>query len=311
VRIDAVIATVNDSAILESELRTATAGEIRAREFRDGRQLSQAERTRVLAMELTKLIQKHQLAQSAKTLGVLPPDRIEAIFRDMLREEEAEQVRDLGSEQRFSQALEQQRRTWQSFYREQRIDKLYEIAQQLTVWGRLQNQSNLFVTPRMLRNFYREHRDMFVHGARAVVAEVAFVGERRAEHAREAAAVWAKEDLGAVALAQRFADRGALRVTDLLRIDEQSRESLGREDLIAFALGGPKGRVSEPIAAGTALRLVKIVDYLPAREGKFEDPEVQLEIRERLEREVILDLKAQALLRAEDRTYVWTSSLVR
>jgi hypothetical protein len=311
VRIDAVIATVNDSAILESELRTATAGEIRARQLREGRQLAPAERTRVLAIELQKLIHKHQLAQSAKTLGVLPPDRIEAIFRDMLREEEAEQVRDLGSEQRFSQALEQRGRTWQTFYREQRIDKLYDIARQLTIGGRLQNQSNLFVTPRMLRDFYREHRDLFVHGAVAIVAEVAFVGTQQQEHARAAAAIWAKESIGAETLARQFADRGALRVTEQLRVDDRSRESLNRADLIDFALRGPKGAVSEPMLAGTAVRLVKILDYLPARDGRFEDPEVQLEIRERLEREVILDLEAQALQRASDRTYVWVSSLVR
>ena len=73
-----------------------------------------------------------------------------------------------------------------------------------------------------------------------------------------------------------------------------------------FALQGPRGTVSPPIPRGNGLvDVVKIIQFVPARDGKFQDPDVQAELRQIASQKVIEELRAQAQSRAEQRTEVW------
>ena len=188
--IDGVAATVNDVAILVSQLRMATRAEQRTRETELGHPPGPAESRRILANELQKLVDSHALAQSAKTLGILPPDRVEQIFQDQLREQQESEVRELGSWLEFSRSLKNTNRTWETYYLEQRLDKMHQLAEELTVWARLQNSGNLFITPQMMRDYYQRQRDEFVHDGAAMVAICAFVGQDAEQVAQEAATIW-------------------------------------------------------------------------------------------------------------------------
>lgn len=298
VLVDMVIATVNDSPIMHSELLTLAAGKIRTLEA-SGRPVRPEDRRALYEEELRDSIQRHTWAQAAKTFGYVPPEQVEAWFQRELERDEQNQVRDLGSYQAFSRELQNQGRTWPTYVREQRVDKMAEFARSFSVTMRMQRQSNLYVTPRMLRETYERFKARYVHEAEAKVAIVSFRGPDAATNAAKAAAAWRAEDLTARALAQRFADATAL--------DTMLASALVPE-LAAFALQGPVNRVSDPIAGPADVKVAKIVLFAPKRDGRFEDREVQDDLRGLCENRVRAEFTLQALQRAEERTEVWMPS---
>ncbi|MGE3174819.1 MAG: hypothetical protein AB7O97_19470 [Planctomycetota bacterium] len=307
--LDRVVATVNDAVILESEVKTLTLGEIRSRERELGRQLTPEERGLLFLQRLGVQIDQHALAQAAKTLGIIPPDRVEQIYQDQLLQEERELERELGGMQRVADERARQGRTWQTFEREQRVNKMAQLTREMAVSLRLQNQRNLFITPRMMREFYRRNRDQFVHGGLALLGCVAFLGKDAPAVATRAAEVWRTEGLSPEELARRFEDQGAF-APELLRIDEAARKTR-RADQVDFALAGPEGRVSEPLietdstGGTTRVRLWKVIDHVAERADAFDDPEVQSVIREHMEQQVLNQLLDQVLRRCRERTKVW------
>ena len=50
----------------------------------------------LMGVALKEELEKHQLAQSAKSLGILPPERVEQLLEDELQRGVAERVRDVG-----------------------------------------------------------------------------------------------------------------------------------------------------------------------------------------------------------------------
>lgn len=307
VPIDQVIATVGDAAILRSTVDQAAAGEIRSREQELGRPLTDNELAIVRTRVLQRLIDQHCLAQAAKTLGVFPPSRIEEMFQEELKKIEREQVRQLGSMQRFSQELRDQRKTWDTFAREQRLETMSSLTEQFAVYGRLNNQRNLFITPRMMRDFYRANRDLlYVYGPQARLGSVAFLvrGDAAAslEQARQAADTWRAEDLSSAELAARFP--GARPQPDEVGIGSPLKSGL-KATWRDFALGNPTGTVSDPIREGDVIWVLKVLEQLAGRDSPFEDEAVQADIRRRLEQQVVELLKTQAILRSRLRTHVW------
>lgn len=295
VLIDTVVATVNDSAIMHSELATLTAGRIRTLEAR-GVRLRPADKATIYEDELRKRIDHHTWAQAAKTFGYLPPEQVEAWFQREIEREEQNLVRDLGGYQAFSRALQDQSRTWPTYVREKRVDKMADFAQGFAVDMRMQRQSNLYVTPRMLRETYEASREQFVHDAEAKVAMVSFRGVEAAANAAKAAAMWRIEDIPCRALADRF--------RDATPIDNVLASSLIPE-LASFALAGPVDRVSDPIESNGSVQVARIIAYLPASNGAFEDREVQDKLRTLCEGRVAEEFAFQALKRARERTEVW------
>jgi hypothetical protein len=295
--IDRVIATVNDSAIMQSELETVAAGAVRTHMAQYGR-LSRADIDRIYWRELQKLIDRHTMAQAAKTFGVYSPEQVEMIFRQQIERQEQDQVRDLGSYQAFSQALQNQGRTWQTYMREQRVDKMADLAEELSVYSRLQRQSNLYLTPRMLRETYYRERGHFVRDAQARVARVSFSGPDAQTRAEQAAEVWRTEDLTNRELARRFPPATGIDEVDA-RVDIS--------DVGPWALQGPAGNVSAPAAVGDTYQIAKVTAFAPARNGRFEDVEVQNELRRMCQVDVIEEFRKQALERARLRTEVWVA----
>ena len=301
VLVDKVVATVNDSAILHSELLTLAEGEIRSEEA-TGKRLRAEDRQRIYEKELRLRIDEHTWAQAAKTFGYWPPEQVEAWFQRELERDEQNQVRDLGSYQAWSRELQNSGKTWPTWVREQRVDKMADIAKSLSVGRRMQQQSNLYITPRMLRETFEEAKRLFVHEAQANVALVKFSGDDRLANATKAAAMWRTEDVSSRALAQRFP--GAI------GIDTMAASALVAE-LATFAMAGPVDRVSDPIESEREVIVAKIVLFAPARNGKFEDEDVQEQLRTLCERGVREEFTRQALDRARQRSEVWPARLSR
>lgn len=297
--IDGVIATVNDSAILASTLRMIAVGKIRSRMAEFGA-LSNGDREAIFRDVLEAEIDRHRMAQSAKSLGPMAPEQVEQIVQGELDRDRQAQVRDLGSVLGLSQELKRVGRTWPTLEREQRIDKQYEIAKDLAIGRRLARQTNLFLTPRMLRETYEKNRDHFVRPGAAKVVQVRFAGASAKANADAGAELWRQEtQLDARQLAAKFPDAAA--------IGEVVATSLST-DLAAvteFALAGPEGAVSAPQPLGGAFLVAKVTAHVPARNGTFEDAGVQQEVRELCYRQVIREFELQAMDRARERTEVW------
>lgn len=310
VPIDRVIATVNDSAILLSELRSLAAGQVAALEQRLGRPLSQQETEEAYRRVLLPLIEKHAMAQAARTFGILPPEQVEAIFKSELAREEAEQMRDYGTWQQFSKDhLELSGRTWQAYVRERRVEKMRDLAEEVAVHMRLAQQRNLYVTPRMLWEAWQEFQGEFQHGPRADVGIVSFEGPDGETHAHAAAALWREQSLNP----QQLVDQLAVpRATAQLRRDlsDASRGKVA-DEIVDFALPGPLHAVSAPFRLGSAWRVAKVLYHAPARNARFEDAEVQAELRQICQKGVIEALRRQAVERAMQRTEYWSMVPVR
>ncbi|MCA8964998.1 MAG: peptidyl-prolyl cis-trans isomerase [Planctomycetes bacterium] len=296
-RVDTVIATVNNDVIMLSELRTQAVGEVRTLEAQQGRRLTPEERGFVLQRELTKLINNHTMAQAAKTLGLAAPDMIESLFQDELRRAAAEQVRNLGTEQKFSQELQRQGRTWQSFEREQRVEKMRQFAEELAIYSRLQKQQNLFLTPRMMRELYEREIDRFVRPSLAIVSAVVFRGDDAPAQAAKAIEFWRTNELSSRELADRYPGATAIGEIDAGTLVPEL-------PLAKFALAGPQGAVSAPIPFQGGLQVAKVVRFIEARNASFGDPDVQTELRRIGLDQVVAELRQQALARAAARTEV-------
>lgn len=305
--VDSVVATVNDAAIMFSQLRTAAAGRIQTLEQQFGRRLTVEEITAQLQNELKPLINKHAMAQAAKTFGIATPEQVEQYLRDELKRAEAEQLRDLGTHQKVARELQRNNLTWPTYLREQRVDKMSDLADDFAVGMRMQRQSNLYLTPRMLRDTYRENVDKFVHGAAANILVLKFTGPDAQSHAEQAAALWEKQpDLRPNELLAKIPGCKANRFP-FSNLDDKSRES-HPPALVDFALAGPEGKVSAPMALADGVVVARILDHRPVRNGKFEDPEVQQQLRAIAQNKVINEFRGQALERALARTEVWTNN---
>jgi hypothetical protein len=300
VPIDGVVATINDSGVLTSQVRTLAAPRLRALRAQGG---GSAEDERVLLERaLDAEVDRYRLALAAKTLGPIPPDRLEDLLRADFERERQEQVRDLGSLTRFSEELKRVGRTWPMYQREQRIQKLYEWAEDLAVGRRLMGQTRHFLTPSMLQKEYEANRDLFVRPGAATIVQVRFSGPDAEKQAGEAAAAWRNEELTPRALASRYP--GAVGVGAELDANSLSAELAALRD---FALQGPASAVSNPVAHRGAFVVAKVAQFTAARNDAFSDPQVQEQLRDLCTQKVVQEFRDQAAQLAKQRTEVWRS----
>jgi hypothetical protein len=307
VLVDAVAATVNDSPIMLSTVMIAANDLIAQEARRIGGPVPPAIVHRRQREMLEKEIMRHRMAQSAKTFGPLTPAQVEQLLDEQIERDRDDQMRDLGGLGLYTAELARSGRTWLTQLREERIDKLERFAQELAVGRRLSRQTNLYVTPRMLREAYEIRKDQFVHAAEASIAQIAFLGPDGKERAAAAAAAWrADPKLDP----RQVAQKGNGMVISVLPADQLSAQF---QALREFALAGPEGAVSEPIAIGDAAQpqwnIAKIVRFRAAANDRFEDPKVQRTLREMCEMSVRVEFLEQARQRAEDRTQVRTFGL--
>lgn len=312
-RIDRVIATVNDAAIMESTLRAAIAGRRNAM-LATGRPVTPDVERGLIAWALNEELQKHQLAQSAKTLGILPPERVEALLQDEIQRGVAERVRDVGSWQQFTDEL-QRTGSWRSYMRRERVQTLSNFARQIAVGLRMEKQDNLFLTPKMMRDVWRRQttgefagNNRFVSPASAVIELVHFAGEDADKLANAARKLWTEKDMSAKDLlgALPGSTSSNSSAIEALTVTPAAREDLAAPEIADFALAGPEGAVSAPIPVADGTRMVaRIRFYTPARNAEFSDPDVQRELRAICMDAIKAGFIRQALSRAQTRTQIW------
>lgn len=304
--VDGIFATVNDSAIMMSAVKDLAAGRIRA-ETAKGQPLTQQRLELIYRQELDREIDRHRMAQAAKSLGTWTPQQVDEIVKSELLRDQQEQVRDLGSINAFSRELKRQGRDWPTWEGEQRIDKLNELFDELAVRQRLARRQNLFLTPRMLREAWNnpQVQSRFQREAQAWVTQVQFAGPQAPAQAAAAAELWRQQDLTARQLADQYP--GA-RVVPPVSAREMAADLA---KVAEFALTGPAGAVSPPLPIGQQIAVAKVTEFRPGRNAKFEDEAVQAELRGICLRAVFEEFQLQALERARQRTEVWEPQVTR
>lgn len=307
VAVDWVVATVNDSAILWSSLVTIAESRIKGFVGEHG-PISPADRKRILETVLQNEVDDLRLALAAKSFGVLTPDQIDQHVQAELERDRQAKQRDFGSYTEFSQELKRTNRTLQAYEQEQKADKLRRVAGELTVGRRIGGRINLWVTPRMLLETYNseQYHARFVHPASAKVVQVRFHGPDAAEQAKAAAAAWKQTEIDARQLASRYP--GSVAIGEL-SAEDTLQNSL--PEMAAFALAGPEGAVSDPVPFQGDYMVAKVTSHSPARNGRFDDPEVQTELRDLCFDRVVKELRNEGLQRARERTEVWPQQLAR
>jgi len=294
--VDSVVASVNDSSILQSKLFLASLSTIAGAEAQ-GRRLTLNDVRDLTLNELRKMVGSYQMAQSARSFGNFPTEQFDAILQDQLDRDKQERVRDLGTEFAFSEELARTGQTWQTYEDDLRIEKLTMLAEQFAIYERLRKQSNLYLTPRMLRETYEKHEELFERPASAEVGQIIFSGSDAEKNALAAAEHWRAYNWTAKEVAAKY--KGAQPLFAL------PASSLGAK-LKAFALAGPAGKVSELIRnPDGSIKLAKVLRHVTAAGGGFENPEVQAQVRLFAKNELHKQFRAQALRRARDRTRVW------
>lgn len=299
--VDGVMATVGDSAIMQSSLREVAAGRIRAA-LRAGERLTPAMQQHYFDVALESEIDRRRMAQATMSIGAWTPQQVEDIVKDELARDRQERLRDLGSVTAMTQEMQRLGRDWPTVEGEQRVDKLNDLFNEMTVNQRLWRKQNLYLTPRMLRATWADPniRPRFQREAAARVALVTFTGANAQERAEAAAAAWRAEELTPAQLSTRFP--GATPAAEV------SAGELGAAfaEIAAFALAGPRGAVSAPVLVNGKYFVGRVTEHLPARNARFEDPAVQNELREICLKLVRAEFQHQALERARERTEVWT-----
>ncbi len=294
--VDSVVASVNDSSILQSKLFKASSGQVQG-QLAQGNRLTLDQIRNLTVRELRKLVTDHQMAQSARSFGNFSPDRFDAILKSELDRDQQDRVRELGTEFAVSEELARNGETWQTHRNELRTAKLTMLAESFAIHERLRKQSNLYLTPRMLRETYKEFRSEFVKEAIADTAMVVCTGPSAESNAKEAAKLWQTGDWTAREVAEKF--------PGVFAGVPMPARTLGTQ-LKAFGMAGPVGKVSEPIRGpGGTFKVAKIMKWQAASDGRFEDPEVQALVRRIATRKVQLEFELQAQQRARDRTNVW------
>lgn len=317
VPLDRVVAKVGDDAILHSQILASIHSQIVSREADAGRPLWPQEQQQLFQAGRERLIDEFAMAQAVKTLGLLPPEHVEAILRQRVQEAEDEVVKQFGTQTAFGKELQRTGRTWDSWQRDTRRSEEFQLGRELTVYGRMQNQLNLFIRPKMLREFYERHREFYVYGSRctfeAVKVDASRDPQRAMAVAQAAAELWRQQDIDGRQLAARSQQQQQPPVVDVVATGRTYRHEPGievdyKQFMLDFAGTAKAGEVSAPIRDGDGLWLIKVRERVDGRNSAFDEPEVQADIRLRLERQLLEHLYGEAVKRARDRTYVWRSS---
>ena len=294
--VDSVVASVNDSSILQSKLFQASSGPI-AGAIAEGRRMTLKDVYDLMINELRRMVGSYQMAQSARSFAQYPPEQFDLILQGELDRDKQDRVRDLGTEFAFSEELARTGQTWQTYEDNLRIEKLTMLAEQFAIHQRLRAQENLYLTPRMLRETYEELRPQLERPASADIAQVVFRGAKAEESALAARDYWRANKWTAREVAAKYPN-----ASPLIRM---TASALGGA-LEAFGLAGPVDNVSDLIRdPGGTIRIAKITRFQAAGGGRFEDPKVQEQVRKFASQKLRLEFRDQAMRRARERTRVW------
>ncbi|MCA8968580.1 MAG: peptidyl-prolyl cis-trans isomerase [Planctomycetes bacterium] len=303
---DEVLAIVNADVVTRSQIQESLALEadtlLRNRSG-DGasNRLTPAEMADIERKLVRLRVRDHLLADSVDTLGV-DPRRVESIVNRLVDERLAAEEREAGGALQYLERLKERSTTYES-----RRDELRsEFRRQIAFSEHLKEArvaSQLLVSPRELRQYYDAHKDAFTRKDSADLELLRFPATTDAsviQKAKEGLASGANLDVIAKETGAE-ADR-----VDGMQPGDNTLEVL-RD--FAFADGRSVGDVSEPLARGSSIWLLRLHARTVGGVRPFSDESVQQEMRTQLAQERQNALLEKLFGEEQRRTQFWPPDL--
>lgn len=271
---DFVVAMVGDKAILASEISDVWRARVQS-----SRETEAPTRLHLLWYETVEMfVGRDMQAQSARLMG-RSPDEVEAQVERLVQDELRKTAEDEGGLNEYVRKLGVIGGSMNTVAEEARTRILYSMAHYQGILRELQDQFALLATPKEMHARFLEDPKRFDRPGHARVAA------RRVQVQADAAAAMAEAKRIAAEwtalprpLTADTMTAGGAQILEVSFLDPASM-------LIDFASTGQVGDVMEPRADGPFLWVLAIVEKTPSRPGRFEDQEVQIQLRDEIGRQ--------------------------
>ncbi|MBK8978869.1 MAG: peptidyl-prolyl cis-trans isomerase [Planctomycetes bacterium] len=290
--LDRVKAIVGDRVILESSVQRQL-----ERNVGDA-PLTPEERARAEREIVRELAREEIWVQVGKRIGAENPEQTQALVDGMVRDYLDERIQEYGSFTQMDRELSAAGTSWQALVEERRATILRQSAWDIALRSRFEDGPQLLVTPREMARYYRANPEQFAALDSADLAWIAFDAGQQDAAAR-AAAAWRGNEL---AEAQDIAREFGGTAMPVRRDIRQSADDATREFMKAFVREHAVGDVSEPLAVGRNLFVLKLVRKISRPAMSFDDALTQQAIRKALVRMRLREL--------EDRILRWKSQSI-
>lgn len=272
---DFVVAMVGDKAILASEISDMWRARVQS-----SRETEAPTRLHLLWYETVEMfVARDMQAQSARLMGRSPDEveaQVERLVQDELRKTAEEEE---GGLNEYVRKLGVIGGSMNSKAEEARTRILYSMAHYQGILRDLQDQFALLATPKEMHARFLENPKRFdVPGHARVAAQRVQVKadpDAAMTEARRIAAEWTALPRP---LAADTLTTGGAQILEVSFLDPPSI-------LIDFATTGQVGDVMEPRADGPFLWVLAILEKTASRPGRFEDQEVQIQLRNEIGRQ--------------------------
>lgn len=301
--LDRVVATINKKAILLSQLLPEFRARVAGIENADRRRLSQDERAVIMKRILREKWERAIRTEVAKTMGDHTPGEIEAWLKQRRKAEREERIKKYGSLNKLYQELNRFGTSAWALEEEERTKLLVQLAYH-DMLRHIGDQQSLLVTPREMHKLWKRVRPKRRTLPGVVVSMVMLgsgTGPEGLELARQLAAEWAKSDMEADEIAQKFGAT-ALQDQTVTRADDDPTAAWIKK----FAYAAKVGQVSAPIAQrDRSLWVLKAIHKDPGNDYSFQDPAVQRELRLQIQDRKLLELQQRQLRRGKSQVRGW------
>ncbi len=271
---DFVVAMVGDKAILASQVTEVWRARVQSMPNTEP-----PSRQALLWYEtVEQFVSLEMQAQSARLMG-RSPDEVEAQVERLVQDEMRRRAEESGGLNEYVRRMGAIGQSMNSVVEDTRTQILYSMAHYQGILRDLQDQYALLATPKEMRERFLQNPKRFeVAGQARVAARRVGLQPDRAAATAEAERVRAAWLALPKPLTTAGMEAAGAQVLDVSFLDPASV-------LIDFATTGEVGDVAEPRAEGAFLWVLALVERTPSRAGRFEDPQVQTQLREEIARQ--------------------------
>ncbi len=271
---DGVIARVNDDIILASEVWKRLAPLLQYKKKRLSESEFKEKKRTWFRNTISSMIRSRVIQQEAEKAGLSVSDQ-------EIKEAVKDQIKKIGSREKFINGLKQRGWTLEKWKREKRKDLL---QQKLFRKKFKESRTTFFVSPKELRRYYENHKSQFYREpkVKGLLISIPFGEKRKKREARSIAkSILQQIEDGArmkhLVQAYKNLDPERTRTFDWIKKGTFSQKV---ERWLFEKLDGEE--VAGPITLENSVVLVKRTGKIKEKKSAFQDPEVQEKIRQRI-----------------------------
>jgi parvulin-like peptidyl-prolyl isomerase len=297
---DHVLATYKDFVVTESMIRDGLNNQLRAMGPEGANPRTREELQRKFVQTA---ISDEILAQAAKTIA--DPDTLEKELEKAWAREVKEKTTEAGGTTGLISRLQEMGLTWdqyQDVWRTSQLRDLYLSEEIFRKFGGEQTQ----VTPSEIRAYYKLHPEEFRRKESVDVEGV------QISLAAEGAQAIAERALAALKEGKTVAE--VVTASGGTALPPSTGTGIGPDSshipaLKEFAAKHKKGDSGGPLRIGSSLWVLRVKDRVEAKDGRFDDPDVQSQIVNAIKRQRLKSYEQKILQEKLRQAYTWPEDL--